>query len=162
MPVFDLKCTSNESHVETGQACADCQQKYCDLCSVPRAGGGYQCRRCELFNSRIMERRQLEELTEMELRSYFVRSNLALPGQCSKTELTESILQHQAGVLMQLAHKAQQMLRNPVLNGVPAVPTSSVRASASTSVAEEPMELSVREVRKGETVYVRDMLLGLI
>ena len=113
-----------------------------------------------------MERRQLEELSEMELRSYFVRNNLAIPkDRSNKDELIESILQHQAGTLVQLAHKAHQMLRNPVWNG--GVPVSSVASppvasstsgktsttathTASVSVTEEPMEVAVRQVRRRE------------
>ena len=70
----------------------------------------YQCRRCEVFTSPLIERGKLERLLKRDLKYYLKTRHINYPLAATNEDLTVLILGHQAQVLAERAKKALEQL----------------------------------------------------
>ena len=92
------------------QQCCQCRLNFCGRCVV-QGVGSTRCKRCMVFSSAVMERRQLEELGEEDLRFYTTQHRIPTPIVAMAGELVELILGWQAKTLCERAQRALREVR---------------------------------------------------
>lgn len=94
----------------TKKQCCQCRLNFCGRCVV-QGVGSTRCKRCMVFSSAVMERRQLEELGEEDLRFYTTQHRIPTPIVAMAGELVELILGWQAKTLCERAQRALREVR---------------------------------------------------